>query len=440
MATSSSSNSNFGYLIPILSIAFVCTLFLFSSLDFSSYSISPVSDNSVSSPTTTTKVVSTPPPIPTSTPAPVILTAVDSIGSRPTETFSDLIPVFDRWDREVGCDRFQAKFKDWKVNASAVQDIDRYNCSELKMSHASVHVKISSWVPDIMEGLYLCRCGLSCLWTRNEALADKADVWLWVTFQLENRTEGGPLNAFYQCEAPRWRPGIEDIFISYHASSEVQSTYAGKFYTMHRNYNVPNNKRDDVLVYWSSSKCHKFRNEIAEKFLSLVPHHSMGKCLNNVGGTDMALTFYPDCRMGDNPVPHWWDHIHCAMSHYKFVLAIENTFTESYVTEKLFYALDVGSVPIYFGAPNVWDLVPPNSIIDASKFDSIEELANYVKAVGEDPVAYAEFHAWRRCGVMGNYAKVRAASLDTLPCRLCEEASVRGGRKAPLRPPRAPSQ
>lgn len=161
----------------------------------------------------------------------------------------------------------------------------------------------------------------------------------------------------------------------------------------------------------------------------------MGKCLNNVGGGDMALTFYPDCQMEENPIPHWWDHLHCAMSHYKFVLAIENTFTESYVTEKLFYALDAGSVPIYFGAPDVWDLVPPNSIIDASKFKSIEELADYVKAVGEDPVAYAEFHAWRRCGVLGNYGKVRDASLDTLPCRLCEEASVRGGRKAPLKTP-----
>ncbi|KAJ1696338.1 hypothetical protein LUZ63_004850 [Rhynchospora breviuscula] len=430
---SSNSNSNFRFIIPILGFALLCTLFLFSNLDFSSYSTPPVSDNRASSPViTTTKNVSPPSPVATSNPPPVILTAVDSVGSRPKETFSDLITTFDRWDQEVGCDRFQEKFKGWTVNASAVQEIDRYECSELKMSHASVYVKLASWVPDILDGLYQCRCGLSCLWTRNEALADKADVWLWVTFHLQNRTEGGPLHAFFQIEAPRWRSGHEDIFISYHASSEVQATYAGKFFRIHRSYNVPNNKRDDVLVYWSSSNCKPHRDEIAKKFLSLVSHHSMGKCLNNVGDSDMALTFYPDCQMEENPIPHWWDHLHCAMSHYKFVLAIENTFTESYVTEKLYYALDVGAVPIYFGAPNVWDLVPPNSIIDASKFKSIEELADYVKAVGKDPVAYAEFHAWRRCGVMGNYGKVRLASLDTLPCRLCEEASVRGGRKAPL--------
>ena len=67
----------------------------------------------------------------------------------------------------------------------------------------------------------------------------------------------------------------------------------------------------------------------------------------------MALSLYPECANDANVTPKWWDHLHCAMSHYKFVLAIENTFTESYVTEKLFYALDSGAVPIYFGAPNV---------------------------------------------------------------------------------------
>ena len=144
----------------------------------------------------------------------------------------------------------------------------------------------------------------------------------------------------------------------------------------------------------------------------------------------MALSFYPECAKDPNEPPKWWDHLHCAMSHYKFVLAIENTETESYVTEKLFYALDSGAVPIYFGAPNVWDFVPPHSIIDGSKFGSMEELASYVKALANDPVAYAEYHAWRRCGVLGNYHKTRAASLDTLPCRLCEAVSKKGGINA----------
>lgn len=118
------------------------------------------------------------------------------------------------------------------------------------------------------------------------------------------------------------------------------------------------------------------------------------------------------------------------MSHYKFVLAIENTLTESYVTEKLFYALDSGAVPIYFGAPNVLDLVPPKSIILGSNYSSMEELAIYVKMLAVNPVLYAEYHAWRRCGVSGQYYHTRAVSLDTLPCRLCAAVSRLGGKNA----------
>ncbi|KAL6007704.1 GDP-fucose protein O-fucosyltransferase 2 [Asimina triloba] len=236
----------------------------------------------------------------------------------------------------------------------------------------------------------------------------------------EERRVGDPLRVYMDLEAGRKKSGFEDIFIGYHAKDDVQSTYAGGLFHNSRNYHVSSKKNNDTLVYWSSSRCLPDRNRLAKKLLSLLPHHSFGKCLNNVGGLDRALDLYPECANNANSAPSWWDHLHCAMSHYKFVLAVENTMTESYVTEKLFYALDAGAVPIYFGAPNVWDLVPPNSIIDGSKFKTLEDLASYVKALANDPVSYSEYHAWRRCGILGSYRRTRAVSLDTLPCRLCE--------------------
>ncbi|XP_072950402.1 alpha-(1,4)-fucosyltransferase-like [Typha angustifolia] len=374
---------------------------------------------------------SSPPTFRTPTADAIIATAVDSIGSRPSDPFADLLPAFDRWDAEVGCAKFREKFKGWKVNASAVQG-GAVECDKLVLGHVSVAVTWVTWVPDILDGLYSCSCGLNCLWSRNRALVDKADVWLSETIPPpKTRSQGEPLRAFMDLEATRRPSGYEDIFIGYHANDDIQATYAGKTFRITRSYHVSPHKRNDTLVYWSSSRCVPHRDFLAKSFLSLLPHHSFGRCLNNVGGSDAALLFYPDCAMPENPIPHWWDHLHCAMSHYKFVLAIENTKTQSYVTEKLFYALEAGSVPIYFGAPDVADFVPPNSIIDGSKFGSLEELAAYVKKVAEDPVAYAEFHAWRRCGVMGNYGRVRLASLDTLPCRLCELVSRKGGRNAP---------
>ncbi|KAF7820084.1 alpha-(1,4)-fucosyltransferase [Senna tora] len=352
------------------------------------------------------------------------------------EPFADLAAAFRVWDSRVGCARFKEKRGGTELNkskgSSPLQEIGgESECGGLKLNHVSVLVKGWTWIPDNLDNLYSCRCGLSCLWTKSSVLADKPDALLFETTTPPiRRRMGQPLRVYMDLEAGRKRSGREDIYISYHAGDDVQSTYAGSLFHNGRNYHISPYKNNDTLVYWSSSRCLSQRNELAKKLLRLLPHHSFGKCLNNVGGLDMALTFYPECTNDANASPKWWDHLHCAMSHYKFVLAIENTWTDSYVTEKLFYALDSGAVPIYFGAPNVMDFVPPHSIIDGTKFSSLEELASYVKALANDPVAYAEYHAWRRCGVLGNYIKTRAVSLDTLPCRLCEAISRRGGRNA----------
>ncbi|KAL9382472.1 hypothetical protein Peur_025507 [Populus x canadensis] len=355
------------------------------------------------------------------------------------DPFTDLFVAFKKWDSQVGCVQFREKHKNFgsfgskgSNGSASLQVVDGdVGCSELKMEHVNVLVKGWTWIPGNLDNLYSCRCGLSCLWTKSSVLADKPDALLFETTTPPlQRRNGDPLRVYMDLEAGRKRSGREDLFISYHAEDDVQSTYAGALFHNGRNYHVSRRKDNDTLVYWSSSRCLADRNRLAKSLLRLLPHHSFGKCLNNVDGLDKALSFYPECANDASLKPKWWDHLHCAMSHYKFVLAIENTWTESYVTEKLFYALDSGSVPIYFGAPNVLDFVPPHSIIDGNKFNSMEELASHVKDLANDPVAYAEYHAWRRCGVLGNYGKTRAASLDTLPCRLCEAVSRKGGRNA----------
>lgn len=354
------------------------------------------------------------------------------------EPFQLLLAAFRKWDSQVGCSNFKAKHVDLMKqgsNSSSLQRDDRdYQCSELKMNHVGVLIKGWTWIPDNLDNLYSCRCGLSCLWTKSPVLLDKPDALLFeTTTPPSRRRKGDPLRVYMDLEAGRKRSGFEDIFISYHAKDDVQSTYAGGLFHNNRNYYLSSYKNNETLVYWSSSRCLPERNKLAKTIFGLLSHHSFGKCLNNVGGLDMALSLYPECTKDPNSAPQWWDHLHCAMSHYKFVLAIENTYTQSYVTEKLFYALDSGAVPIYFGAPNVMDFVPPHSIIDGSKFKSMEELADYVKALANDPVGYAEYHAWRRCGVVGNYGDTRATSLDTLPCRLCDAVSRRAGRDATAR-------
>lgn len=353
----------------------------------------------------------------------------DTDGFGLNENFTDLFDAYKQWDARVGCSQFRKKgIRDNSTNPS-LQDPNSISCDSLKLKHIAIHVKKWTWLPDSMENIYSCGCGLTCMWTKSEVLVDNPDA---VLFEFvtppRKRLRGEPLRVYMDLEAGRKSTGSEDIFISYHASDSVQATYAGATFHSYRSHFTSPIKRSDVLVYWSSSRCLDARMSVARELLSYLSHHSFGKCLNNVGGPNAILGMYPECKIPNSDNFFWASHLHCAMSHYKFVLAIENTMTESYVTEKLFYALDAGAVPIYFGAPNVWDLVPPNSIIDGSKFKTLESLATYIKKVATDPVLYAGYHAWRRCGVMGNYYQARSVSLDSLPCRLCSLVSKLGGK------------
>jgi alpha-1,4-fucosyltransferase len=52
------------------------------------------------------------------------------------------------------------------------------------------------------------------------------------------RVQGEPLRVFLELEAIPHRSGSEDLFVSYHASSSVQVTYAGASFHVVRNYYV----------------------------------------------------------------------------------------------------------------------------------------------------------------------------------------------------------
>lgn len=55
------------------------------------------------------------------------------------------------------------------------------NCNALRMEHVSVLVKEWTWIPDTLNNLYSCECGLTCLWTNSDALEKKPDAHFYET-------------------------------------------------------------------------------------------------------------------------------------------------------------------------------------------------------------------------------------------------------------------
>lgn len=125
----------------------------------------------------------------------------------------------------------------------------------------------------------------------------------------------------------------------------------------------------------------------------------------------------------------------------KFTLAFENSRARDYVTEKFFWPIDAGSIPIAYGAPNVALFAPggPNSAIDAYEYTYVperniwenmsgiredlrkraritlhavrrslgrqsiphiscrpEELGKLLRKISRNETAFLEYHAWRK--------------------------------------------
>lgn len=70
---------------------------------------------------------------------------------------------------------------------------------------------------------------------------------------------------------------------------------------------------------------------------------------------------------------------------YKFSICYENMCNvKGYITEKIFDCFAAASVPVYWGASNVTDFIPPECFIDRRRFAGEEEMYQFLKAMTKE--------------------------------------------------------
>jgi hypothetical protein len=84
------------------------------------------------------------------------------------------------------------------------------------------------------------------------------------------------------------------------------------------------------------------------------------------------------------------------MKSYLFHFSFENQRTPDYITEKLWGALESGTLPVYFGAPNIKEHVPRDSIIFVDDFSSTKDLVSYLVQLSNNKTLYNSYHTWRQ--------------------------------------------
>lgn len=76
---------------------------------------------------------------------------------------------------------------------------------------------------------------------------------------------------------------------------------------------------------------------------------------------------------------------------YKFTLAFENSVSDGYTTEKLVEPMLAGSLPIYWGNPQVARDFNPHSFIDVSAFPNFDAAIEHILKVDADDALYLSY-------------------------------------------------
>jgi hypothetical protein len=120
-------------------------------------------------------------------------------------------------------------------------------------------------------------------------------------------------------------------------------------------------------------------------------------------------------------LPEKWE----TLSHYDFALCFENIKIKGWLTEKLFECLRVGTIPIYWGATDICELVPSNCFIDMRQFSNYTELGRFMKGLSSAAVKrYRDAgRAFLESKAFDPFSKERFA--DIFEAILNEDAGIR---------------
>ncbi|XP_013385409.1 alpha-(1,3)-fucosyltransferase C isoform X2 [Lingula anatina] len=231
----------------------------------------------------------------------------------------------------------------------------------------------------------------NCFWTADRTKVKEADAVLFFQHCIRRVTipQKNPhgrwilVNHESPCESfNKWSDwdGLFNWTMRYTKNSDIYSPYARVVFSkgegpgLSKEQALSITKKKTKLVAWMVSHCptSSRREEYVEELQKYIPVDVYGRCGPLV------------CARGDA-------RCHELLNNdYKFYLAFENSFAESYVTEKFFYMIPLHIIPVTRSLANYSELgVPPILHIDTRDFKSPKDLAEYLKRLDKDDESYA---------------------------------------------------
>jgi hypothetical protein len=165
-----------------------------------------------------------------------------------------------------------------------------------------------------------------------------------------------------------------------------------------------------VSMFYSNCITNSKREVLIEELMKLYPFDSFGACYKNT--KDLPEKFSRSKSDYERKLN--------VTANYIFSMTMENGYTKDYVSENVYQALLVGSIPIYQGPENVYDYVPKGSIIQTSDFPSAHALADHLTQVAQNETLYNSYMAWKKKPFLESFLYTYRHSLDNFHCFMCQ--------------------
>lgn len=321
--------------------------------------------------------------------------------------------------------------------------IGRY-AQALKARHRTSHNKtlVVVWNEPIFgvhweakKPVWVKPCDIPCEWTRDRDRLGEADAvaisldfplpvplparrpgLAFVAASMENLQRRGEFHTL----GPRL--GRADLLITYELDAHVPRPYLEPPFLKRRDRSPV--KRGDAAIAAFISNCNTQaagdldRLHILRQLARLVPVHHYGRCDHN---TNMEAT--------GNRRRDWGARKLEVAASYRFLAAMENSLALDYVSEKVYHALAVGTVPVYLGAPNIYDFLPCNrtkpcivhvaAFVEANGRVNTVRLARHLQHLAANETAYGEYLAWRHEPWPPRFKALASFNRLAASCRVC---------------------
>ena len=161
--------------------------------------------------------------------------------------------------------------------------------------------------------------------------------------------------------------------------------------------------KDKMVTFGVSKHCVGHRFDYVRALMKHLDVSLFGKCATMFESNNIWNCPHD---MGDGCLEEYQRH--------KFYLAFENSLCVDYITEKYWRnSLERGLVPIVLGGARYSpEQVIPGSFINAADFDSVKDLADYLKYLDKNDTAYNQYFQWK--------TKYKIVKYQFWLCQLCK--------------------